>query len=96
VKSKLIGDRAFDSAPLAEKLRDERNVELIAPVRKNNRRRAQDGRALRRYKRRWHVEQFFSWLKRFRRIAVRYEHSADNFLGFVQLGCAMIMLRQLV
>jgi hypothetical protein len=34
--SKLIGDKAFDSAELAERLRDERYIELIAPKRKRN------------------------------------------------------------
>ena len=34
--SKLIGDKGFDSAELAERLRDERYIELIAPKRKRN------------------------------------------------------------
>jgi transposase len=50
---------------------------------------------MRRYKRRWKVERLFSWLKRFRRIAVRWETKADNYLGFVQLGAAVILLKQL-
>ena len=53
IPSKLIADKAFDSQKLAVSLRDERNVELIAPKRSNSHRRRQDGRALRRYKRRW-------------------------------------------
>jgi len=92
---KLIGDKAFDSAELAQRLRDERHVELIAPKRKRSRRRVQDGRPMRRYKRRWKVERLFSWLKRFRRIAVRWEAKADNYLGFVQLGAALILLKRL-
>ena len=95
LRPKLIGDKGFDSAALAVQLQQERNIELIAPNRKGNRRRKQDGRALRRYRRRWHVEQLFSWLKQFRRLAVRWDHSAKNFLGFVQLGAAVIMLRRL-
>ena len=92
--SKLIGDKAFDSVELAERLRAERYVELIAPKRKRNNRRIQDGRPLRRYKRRWKVERLFGWLKRFRRIAVRWERSAVNYLGFVQLASALIILKQ--
>lgn len=93
--AKLIGDNAFDSADLAQRLRIERHVELIAPKRKGNHRRVQDGRPMRRYKRRWKVERLFGWLKRFRRIAVRWETKASNYLGFVQLGAAVILLRQL-
>jgi transposase len=95
VPAKLIGDKAFDSAELAQRLDRSRNVELIAPKRKGCHRRMQDGRPMRRYKRRWKVERLFGWLKKFRRIAVRWETKADNYLGFVQLASAIIMLRQL-
>ena len=93
--SRLIGDKAFDSATLADRLHTERHIELIAPKRRGTYRRHQDGRSMRRYKRRWKVECLFAWLKRFRRIAVRYERLAENYLGFVQLGAAMILLRHL-
>jgi transposase len=91
---KLIADKAFDSYELAERLRQERDFELIAPRNPTHRRPKQDGRALRRYKRRWLVERLFAWPKRFRRIALRWDRKATNFLGFVQLGCAVILLRQ--
>lgn len=91
---KLIADKAFDSQGLADRLREQRYVELIAPNNPRHHRRKQDGRALRRYKRRWLVERLFAGLKRFRRIAWRWDPKAVNFLGFVQLGCAVILLRQ--
>lgn len=91
----LIGDKAFDSGPLAQRLRDERNIELIAPRRiVRGGRRKQDGRRLRRYKRRWKVERLFAWLKRFRRLSTRWERKALNFLGLLELGCIVILLRQ--
>jgi transposase len=93
--TRLIGDKAFDSANLASRLRDERNIALIAPTRKGNHRRVQDGRAMRRYKRRWKVERLFGWLKRFRRVAVRWESNADNYLGFLLLAAAVVILRTL-
>jgi IS5 family transposase len=53
---RLIGDGAYDSDPLDERL-EERGIEMIAPHRKNRVAPAtQDGRSLRRYKRRWKVE----------------------------------------
>ncbi|MFC1812604.1 transposase, partial [Thermodesulfobacteriota bacterium] len=55
--------------------------------------RTQDGRKLRRYRRRWKVERLFAWLQNFRRLVVRYEYHAENFLGMVLLGCAKILLR---
>ncbi len=33
-----------------------------------------------------------SWLHRFRRLKIRYEHRADIHLVFLQLGCALISL----
>jgi transposase len=92
---RLIGDRAYDSDPLDAAL-EAQGVEMIAPHRKGRKkRRTQDGRKLRRYKRRWKVERLFAWLGNFRRLVVRYEWRVENYLGFVRLGCVMILLRQL-
>ena len=93
--AKLIGDKAYDSDPLDERLRKQRNIELIAPHKRNRRKpRTQDGRPLRRYRRRWVVERLFAWLQNFRRIVTRYDYYSLNYLGFVQLGCLVILLRQ--
>jgi transposase len=90
---RLIGDKAYDSDPLEEELA-EVGVELIAPHKANRvKAQTQDGRKLRRYKRRWKVERLFAWLQNFRRILVRYEYHDDNYLGFVHLGCFLILLR---
>jgi transposase len=96
--TRLVCDKAYDSAPLSKRL-EARNIELIAPKisRAHQRRprggRRQDGRSLRRYRRRWKVERLFSWLFNFRRLVTRYEYKAENFLGFVHMGCLMILLR---
>lgn len=90
---RLIGDRAYDSDPLDVTLKEE-GIEMIAPHRENRRAPVtQDGRPLRRYKRRWKVERLFAWLQNFRRLVVRYEHHSDNYLGLVHLGCIVILLR---
>ena len=39
------------------------------------------------------VERTLSWLNRFQRLKIRYEHRADIHLAFLQLGCALISLR---
>ena len=57
-------------------------------------RKTQAGRKLRRGKSRWKVERLFTWLQNFRRLVVRYEYKAENFLGMVQLGCIVILLRR--
>jgi transposase len=90
---RLIGDRAYDSNALDERLRTERGIELIAPNLSSRQRKTQDGRPLRRYRRRWKIERLFAWLQNFRRLVTRWERHAENFLGFLQLGCVCILLR---
>jgi len=90
---RLIGDKAYDSDPLAAQLA-EIGIELIAPHRRNRKHKTQDGRPLRRYRRRWKVERTFAWLQNFRRLVNRWEYDVVNFLGFVQLGCMVILLRR--
>jgi transposase len=69
---RLIGDAAYDSDPLDGKLKKKYDIEMIAPHRKGRKRKkTQDGRPFRRYKRRWRVEQLFAWLQWFRRLVVR-------------------------
>lgn len=92
VPQRLIGDKAYDSDALDVRLALDWGVEMIAPNRAK-RCRTQDGRPLRRYCRRWKVERLFAWLHNFRRLVVRYEFYAENFLAMVQLGCIMILLR---
>lgn len=93
VQDRMIGDRAYDSDPLDQRLKEQRGIELISPNRCNRKKRTQDGRALRRYKRRWKMERLFAWLQNFRRLVTRYERHAENFQAFVHLGCLCILFR---
>ena len=69
---------------------------MIAPHRRNRKKaKTQDGRKLRRYKRRWKIERLFGWLSNCRRLVVRYERLVQNYLDFVKLGCIVILLRYL-
>ena len=93
---RLIGDKAYDSDPLDEELLHECAIDLIAPHKDNRVRPAtQDGRPLRRYKRRWTVERFFAWLHNSRRLVVRWEQHVENFLAMLHLACIRILLRAL-
>ena len=95
VPQRLIGDKAYDSDKLDERLMQNYGTEMIAPHRENRRVQTQDGRPLRRYLRRWKVERLFAWLFNFRRLVVRYEYHAENFQGFLHLAAAVILLRYL-
>jgi len=94
--ARLIGDKAYDSAPLARRLRSHYRMQLIAPHRDNRCRAAtQDGRCLRRARRRWRVERLFAWLQNNRRLVTRWERDAENYLAMIHLGCLKILLRYL-
>lgn len=92
--TRLIGDRAYDSDPLDQRLAA-RGISLIAPHRCNRTRPAtQDGRALRRYKRRWKIKRLFAWLNKFKRVITRWDRCHERFTAFVHLACSMILLRR--
>ena len=85
-----IADKGYDSKAFVKALEGEA-IEAVIPSRKNR-------KEPRDYDKHWYkmrniVERTFSWLKRYRRIATRYEKTGQNFLGFFQLGCVMMLLR---
>jgi transposase len=90
---RIIADKGYDWRALWERLK-KRGVDLIAPHLRTRKHRFQDGRKLRRYKRRWIVERTNAWLFNFRRLTVRYERRIELFKAFLQLACALIALRQ--
>lgn len=90
----LIGDKAYDSAPLQAKVALEYQIELKAPKRKK----PGEPSALpppEGYGNRWKVERFFAWLQNYRRIVTRWEYHAENFLGFIHLACILIISKRL-
>ncbi len=92
----MIADKGYDSDGLRERLR-RRGIQLIAPHRKNrSKSRLQDGRALRRYQRRWTVERTIAWLGNFRRLVVRYDRSLTIYRSFFHIACFMIVLRRVL
>jgi putative transposase len=44
--------------------------------------------------RRWVVERTLAWLSKCRGLLVRYEKKAENYLGLVQLACALLWFRR--
>jgi transposase len=88
----------YDKAADADWLRDGlayRGIELICPHRSNRSKPSrQDGRALRRYIRRYRVERSISWLHCYRRLITRWEFYSDLFEGFVQLACLFTIINR--
>lgn len=76
IKAKLqriVGDRAYSSKPLSERFLNGFGIELISPPKSNFKNPWQDGRKLRRYRKRWKGERLFAWLNNFWRLPIRRE-----------------------
>ena len=92
----LITDRGYDSNKVRADLVKE-GIEPIIPARSNNTKAThQDGRKLRKYRKRWIVERTNAWIQNYRRLVVRYERSADIYTGLVHMACALIVLRRVL
>jgi len=94
VPERLIGDKAYDDDNLDDQMA-EMGVEMIAPNR-SNRSQTQDGRPLRRYKKRWTVERTIAWLQHFRRLCIRWEKSAMLFQGMLHLACCLLLMKEVL
>jgi len=92
---RLIGDRADASDPLDQTLAAQ-GIELIVPYRcSRTRLPTQDGRPLRRYRRRWKIERLFAWLSKYKRVLNRWDRSSEPYTAFVPLALSMILVRRL-
>ncbi len=93
----LCLDAAYDSEPVREELEVRSYEPHISPADKNKRserkeaRRHLGGRA-----RRWVVERTHSWLKRSRRLLVRWEKKTENYLAFIHLACAQLIFSKIL
>ena len=92
---RVIADRGYDSDPLRWRLL-KRGILLITPHRKSRKKPSRnDGRTLRRYRKRWKIERTFAWLGNFRRLLVRHDHHLHVYQDFFYLACLLITLRYL-
>jgi len=92
---RLIADKAYDSDALRRRL-CKRGIELISPHKAGRVRPAtQDGRPLRRYRKRWKIERTNAWLGNFRHLVIRYDRKLSIYQAFFHIACFMIALRRL-
>jgi transposase len=86
---KKIADKAYDSDQFIIEI-ESTGAEAVIPPRSNRtKERSYDKEA---YKGRNVVERFINVIKQCRRVATRYEKTARNFLGFVQLASIFVLL----
>src|SRR5258707_12051854 len=82
----LIGYKAYDSSTLRQTA-GAKGVKTCIPVRANRTTAVPFSAKL--YRRRHRVENFFQRIKRYRRVATRYDKLAETFLGFVCLAIVL-------
>jgi transposase len=85
----VIADKGYDSDGFVDAVH-RRQAEAVIPPRSN--RTTQRRYSKRKYKLRNLVERFVNRIKHYRRIATRYEKTACNYLSFVHLASALVML----
>jgi transposase len=92
---RLIYDKAADCDSLRNRLK-KKGIDLICPHRSNRKKESkQDGRKLRRYRKRWKVERTFSWIGNYKRLVVRYDRHIHMYSAFFSIACIMTTLGKL-
>jgi transposase len=89
VSGYIAGDSAYSSRALVEQLEAQGCV-VVIPLNPTHASARRIDKHL--YKERRLVENFFQRIKRHRRIAMRFEKLARNFLGFLYLAAALVWL----
>lgn len=87
--SNFIADKGYDSASVVEAI-EKKGMTAVIPSKVNCK--VQRKIDLHVYKERHLVENFFCKIKRYRRVATRYEKTAANFLGFVLFAALRVWL----
>ncbi|MGJ8561649.1 MAG: transposase, partial [Litorimonas sp.] len=90
--SVLLADRGYDADSIRETM-GKRDVLPVIPMRKSRKKRVGVDRSL--YRLRNLVERCFNKLKNARRIATRYDKTAESFLGFIDITSIRLWVRHL-
>lgn len=89
----ILGDKGYDTDVILADLEAKDIAAVIPPKRNRKIQPVIDGHI---YALRNLVERCFSKLKHSRRLATRYDKTADSFLGFVLIVCIRLWIRHFV
>jgi putative transposase len=91
----LCLDRGYDYAACREAARVRGYIAHIPPKASATQPLPPPGDPARHPPRRWVVEVAHAWFNRFRRLLIRWDKQAEQYLGFVQLAACLIVYRKL-
>jgi len=91
VEQHLSLDAGYDNPSGRAAVEEHSYVGHIRPAREGQREPRRPGR---RKPRRWVVERTLAWLSKCRAILVRYDKHDTNYLGLIQLACALLWYRR--
>jgi transposase len=86
----VVADAAYDSDAIRKVIGKAKSKACIRPNPTRKRKKRYDRK---RYRHRNVIERFFGSIKRFRRVATRYEKKAENFLGFAWVAAILVTLK---
>ena len=94
LKTKIISDKGYINQKVKNKLKRTVNIGLIYPYRKNQiiKNTSFEKNLL---SKRHIVENFFSWMKKYRRIQQRYDSKSVNYLNFIYLGAISLIAKKI-
>ena len=87
---RLLLDKGYDNPEARDTVAAFGYEEHIRPIREERRKR----KGGRRKARRWVVERTFAWLSKCRGLLVRYDKNPLNYLGCIQVACALLWYRR--
>lgn len=85
----VIADRGYDTNTIRTLLAKQ-NMQPVIPTKSNRLIQISHDKEL--YKERNRIERCFGWLKRYRRIATRFDRNDSHYLGFLHLAAALLWL----
>ncbi len=88
----LLADRGYDADRIRKNM-DKRDIITQIPMRKTRKMRVDVDHTL--YRLRNMVERCFNKLKNARRVATRYDKTAESFLGFIDITSIRLWIRHL-
>ena len=85
----LLADKGYDADAIREQLA-QAEIEAVIPAKSNRRNPVPHDRTKYRWRNR--IERLFNKLKNWRRIATRYDKTAESYIGFVNLVSVLLWL----